>query len=62
MVLIGLLIIVLIAVVASLAFGIFSLFKGGDFNHRYGNKAMRWRVILQAVALLIFTLVLMFSR
>ncbi|MEI8295024.1 MAG: twin transmembrane helix small protein [Alphaproteobacteria bacterium] len=60
--LIGLLIIALLSVVAALAFGVFALFKGGDFNRRYGNKAMRWRIILQAVALLIFTLALMFSR
>ena len=59
---VGLLIVALLAVAASLFFGIVSLFKGGEFNRRYGNQAMRWRVILQAITLLVFTFVLMFAR
>ena len=43
----------LFAVVATLAVGIYSLFRGGDFGRTYSNKLMRLRVLLQAVAVLI---------
>ena len=29
---------------------------GGEFNRRYGNRLMRYRVIMQAVALLLFAI------
>lgn len=41
------------AVVATLFIGLFSMAKGGAFNARYGNLLMRWRVVLQAVAVLV---------
>lgn len=41
----------LLTVLVSLGFGIFSLARGGDFNARWGNRAMRWRVTSQAVAI-----------
>jgi lipid II:glycine glycyltransferase (peptidoglycan interpeptide bridge formation enzyme) len=34
-----------------LATGIVSMIRGGEFNRKYGNKLMQWRVIMQAVAL-----------
>lgn len=40
----------LLTVVASLGLGIFSLARGGEFNAKWGNRAMRWRVTSQAVA------------
>jgi hypothetical protein len=41
-----------LAVVASiLLFGIYTLFKGGDFGRSYSNKLMRARVVAQAVAI-----------
>ena len=40
----------LLAVVAALGFGIYSLFRGGDFGRSYSNKLMRLRVVLQLVA------------
>ena len=52
----------LAAVVGSLGFGLISFFKGGDFNAKYTNEAMRWRVLLQAVALGIFFLILWFGH
>ncbi|MGM0559912.1 MAG: twin transmembrane helix small protein [Pseudomonadota bacterium] len=36
--------------------GLFSMARGGEFNQKYGNKLMRWRVIMQGVALLLFAL------
>lgn len=41
------------AVVATLFIGLIGMAKGGAFNARYGNLLMRWRVVLQAVAVLV---------
>ena len=41
----------LLAVAAALGFGIYALFRGGDFGRSYSNKLMRLRVVLQAVAI-----------
>ncbi len=49
-------IIAMILVLASLAVGLFSMVKGGEFNKKYGNKLMRMRVTLQGVALALFVL------
>ena len=45
-----------LAVVAVLLFGIGSFAKGGEFNKKYANKAMRWRIIAQFVAVLLILL------
>jgi hypothetical protein len=49
-------IIAMVLVLASLAVGLFSMVKGGEFNKKYGNKLMRARVTLQGVALGLFVL------
>lgn len=46
----------------ALVFGLFSLFKGGEFNARFGNKAMQWRILLQGIAIILFTLTLILGR
>ncbi|MCB1333724.1 MAG: twin transmembrane helix small protein [Roseivivax sp.] len=46
----------MIAVVAILAFGIGSFAKGGEFNKKYANRAMRWRIIAQFVAVMLILL------
>ncbi len=50
----------LAAVLATLAVGVVSMFRGGGFNAKYSNKLMRLRVILQAVALALFAIFMMF--
>lgn len=45
--------IALVAVFLSLCFGIYTLFRGGDFGRSWSNKAMRMRVVLQFVAILV---------
>ena len=40
-----------LAVVIVLATGIGGFARGGEFNRKNGNRLMRWRIILQAVAL-----------
>ena len=54
-----LLIIVMVAVVGVLFFGLFSMARGGSFNQRNANKLMRWRVALQGIAILLFVLFMM---
>ena len=39
-----------------LCFGIYALFKGGDFGRSWSNKLMRLRVLLQFVALVVIML------
>ena len=39
--------------------GLITMARGGDFNRKHGNQLMRWRVILQGVALLLFALAMM---
>ncbi len=43
----------LAAVATTLGFGIYTLFRGGEFGLKWSNKLMRLRVALQAVAILI---------
>jgi len=39
--------------------GLFAMARGGEFNEKYGNKLMRWRVMAQGAALLLFALAMM---
>ena len=41
------------AVAVVLGLGIYSLFRGGEFNTKWSNKLMRLRVLLQAIALIL---------
>jgi len=43
----------LFAVAAVLAFGIYALFRGGEFGRSYSNKLMRLRVVMQALAIVV---------
>ena len=51
-----LIIIALIAVLIVLGIGVIAMLRGGDFNRLYGNKLMRLRVLLQALAILLILL------
>ena len=54
---------VLSAVLVILVIGIISMLKGGNFNKKWGNKLMRARVGLQALAILLILLItIFFSR
>lgn len=43
----------LVVVFLVLCFGIYAMFRGGDFGRSWSNKAMRMRVVVQFVAILI---------
>lgn len=44
------------AVTITLGFGLYALFRGGDFGRSYSNRLMRLRVALQAGALALLAL------
>jgi hypothetical protein len=54
--------IALAAVVLILAAGLSTLFVGGGVSRRWSNRLMRYRVLAQAVAILIVLAVLYFVR
>ena len=58
-----LLIIALALVVGILLLGLFSMARGGEFNRKYGNMFMRFRVAAQLAAIvLVLILVFLMSR
>lgn len=49
-----------LAVFVVLMIGLGGFTSGGEFNRKYANKIMRWRIILQAIAvalILIYVLI-----
>ncbi|MBI4184878.1 MAG: twin transmembrane helix small protein [Proteobacteria bacterium] len=51
----------LAAVLGVLAFGLLTLMRAGRGNARRSNRLMRWRVALQALAVVLFLLLLLAS-
>lgn len=49
----------LVAVLGALGYGLFAFIKGDSESE---NSAMRWRVLLQGIALFLFFLLLYFGR
>ena len=47
----------MVVVAAVLFAGIYSMFKGGEFNRKYSNKLMRLRVLFQLVAIVVVMIV-----
>lgn len=45
-----------------LCVGIFALFRGGRFNQSYSNLLMRWRILLQFVAVILIAIAAFFFR
>ena len=43
----------LAAVLVTLGFGLYALFRGGDYGRSWSNKLMRLRVVLQFVAIVV---------
>jgi len=48
-----LVVITILAVLIVLMIGLGGFMGGGEFNRKYGNRLMRWRVILQGVAVIL---------
>ena len=54
--------IALAAVAITLAVGVYSLFRGGDFARSWSNKLMRLRVLLQFCAVMILVAAMLWGR
>ncbi len=54
--------IALAATLAVLMAGVFTMARGGEFNQKYGNHLMRWRVILQGAALVLLVLAMLLAN
>ena len=52
----------LAAVALTLAMGVYTLFRGGDFALAWSNKLMRLRVLLQFCAILILVAAMLWGR
>ena len=47
-----------IATIAVLFLGLFSMARGGEFNRKYGNVLMRFRVLFQAITIALILIAL----
>lgn len=54
--------IAMLAVLVVMVLGIVSMVKGGEFNKKYGNKLMQYRVYLQGAALGLLALAYFISQ
>lgn len=52
----------LAAVATTLGFGIYSLYRGGDYGRTHSNKLMRLRVVLQAIAIAVLVAAIWWKR
>jgi hypothetical protein len=52
----------LLAVVTALGFGLYALYRGGDFGRSYSNKLMRLRIVAQFITILIILAAFYFHR
>ncbi len=55
-------VIICLIVLIILMFGIGSFAKGGDFGKKYSNKLMRWRIIMQAIAVILIIAFVYFEK
>lgn len=51
-----------VAVLVILGVGIGGFTKGGDFNRKYANKIMRWRIGAQFIAVVLILLFVLIRR
>jgi thiamine transporter ThiT len=56
------LVLAMAATVGALVWGLIGMARGGEFNSRWSNKMMRYRVLFQAIALAIFGILVMLSK
>lgn len=60
--LVALIAIALVVTLGVLFTGLISMARGGEFNRKYGNKLMRWRVLLQGGALILLAIALLLAK
>jgi uncharacterized protein HemY len=52
----------MLVVASILGAGLYTLFKGGEVSANWSNRLMRWRVLAQAVTIVIVLIVLYMAR
>ena len=57
-----LVVIAVLIVAGILLFGVGTFGKGGEFNRKYANKIMRWRIGAQFVAVILILAFVFFRR
>ncbi len=55
-------IVALVATLAVLLAGVIAMLRGGDFNAKFGNKLMRARVAMQALAVALMLSLYLINR
>ena len=50
------------ATVGALVWGLIAMARGGEFNAKWSNKMMRYRVLFQAIALAVFAVLLSLTK
>jgi len=55
----ALIVIAMLITLGVLFTGIYSMARGGEFNRKYGNKLMRYRILAQGIALLLFAIAML---
>lgn len=56
------LIMAMAATVGALLWGLIAMARGGEFNAKWSNKMMQYRVLFQAIAIAVFALLLALSK
>ena len=42
--------------------GLIAMARGGEFNRKHGNRLMRWRVMAQFTAIVIFAIAMLINQ
>jgi len=42
--------------------GLFAMARGGEFNAKWGNRLMRYRILCQGIALALFAIALLIGK
>ncbi|MAQ06856.1 MAG: hypothetical protein CMN50_04055 [SAR116 cluster bacterium] len=52
----------MVIVIIILAWGLITMARGGEYNKSNSNLIMRYRIVFQAIAIIIFVSILMIKR
>ena len=55
-------VVAMLVTVGILFVGIIGMARGGEFNQKWGNRLMRYRIVAQFIALVMFGISIMFLR
>ena len=56
------LMVALLAVAGILGWGVLTMARGGDYNIKNSNRIMRYRIIFQAIALVVILILIWWKR